>query len=247
MKGPSRDTKVCSKCRVEQSTSNFSLQKDAMDGLRSQCKLCIKASSKVYNQANREKIKASYQANREKRLEYRKAYYQANKDRIKVYAQENKERKAEYQKAYQEENKEKIAARKKAHRQENRVRILEYNKAYREENKEKVAELKAKRRAMKRQAIPKFLKDCRLEKQRLLLTYRLRYAMTKATGILHHVDHMWPLSGGGPHWSGNLQVITAKENLSKGSKVCPDIKATVKESLENARQRYQVQEIRMEV
>ena len=236
MKGHSRDTKVCTKCKVEQSTSNFPLRKGTMDGLRSQCKLCRNACSKVYRQANREKIEANYQANREERLEYHKAYRQANRERIaarkKAYRQENREERLEYQKAYQEENKERIAARKKAHRQENRVMY-----------QERVA----KWRAMKRQAIPKFLKDCRLEKQRLLLTYRLRYAMTKATGILHHVDHMWPLSGGGPHWSGNLQVITAKENLSKGAKVCPDIKATVKESLENARQRYQVQEIRMEV
>jgi hypothetical protein len=180
-----------------------------------------------------------------------KAYRQANKERIsdykKTYDKENKERISERGKAYRKENREELSEKKKAWYQENKEEVVRRSKAYRQENRAAVLESLGKRRARKRQAIPKFLKDCRLEKQRLLLTYRLRYAMTKATGILHHVDHMWPLSGGGPHWSGNLQVITAKENLSKGAKVCPDIKATVKESLENARQRYKVQEIRMEV
>ena len=42
---------------------------------------------------------------------------------------------------------------------------------------------------------------------------------------------MWPLSDGGPHWSGNLQIITAKENMTKGDKVCKLIKKSIRESL----------------
>ena len=39
--------------------------------------------------------------------------------------------------------------------------------------------------------------------------------ITRETGIEHHVDHIWPLSKGGPHLWYNLQIITAEENLSK--------------------------------
>ena len=79
---------------------------------------------------------------------------------------------------------------------------------------------------------PVHLRYCPKEKERLQQTYKLCHLFTKATGVLHHVDHMWPLSDGGPHWSGNLQIITAKENLSKGSKVNEDIKNTIQEMLE---------------
>ena len=82
-----------------------------------------------------------------------------------------------------------------------------------------------------KKAIPIFLKDCKEEIGRINKIYRLRDLMIKITGVVHHVDHMWPISDGGPHWSGNLQVITAEENLSKHAKVDPAIKATIQEML----------------
>ena len=36
------------------------------------------------------------------------------------------------------------------------------------------------------------------------------------TGIKHEVDHIWPLSKGGPHLPWNLQVLT-KEDGTKGA------------------------------
>ncbi|MDC0277603.1 HNH endonuclease [bacterium] len=49
--------------------------------------------------------------------------------------------------------------------------------------------------------------------------------LTKETGVQHHVDHIWPLSQGGPHVFYNLQVLTAEENLKKGGKYRPEDKA----------------------
>ena len=40
--------------------------------------------------------------------------------------------------------------------------------------------------------------------------------LTETTGIVHHVDHIQPLSKGGEHCMLNLQILTAEENLSKG-------------------------------
>jgi hypothetical protein len=51
---------------------------------------------------------------------------------------------------------------------------------------------------------PTFLRGCTVEKKRILDIYKLRELISKATGIVHHVDHMWPLAKGGPEWSGNL-------------------------------------------
>ena len=128
----------------------------------------------------------------------------------------SKEKKAAYQKTWAKANKEKIAAK---------------DRAYYEANREKIAARDARRRALKRKQIPVHLRDCPHEKQRLVEIYKLRNILSEATGVQHHVDHMWPLFDGGPHWSGNLQVIPAEENLSKNASVCEETKATIIKSL----------------
>ena len=145
----------------------------------------------------------------------------------KVYREANKEKIAAYEKTWREANKEKIAARKKDWQAGNKEKIAAYNKA----NKEKIDAKNARRKALKRNQIPVHLRDCPNEKQRLVKTYKLRNILSEATGVQHHVDHMWPLADGGPHWSGNLQVIPAYDNLSKSASVCEDTKSTIIKSL----------------
>ena len=48
--------------------------------------------------------------------------------------------------------------------------------------------------------------------------YKNSKDLSEKTGIQHHVDHIKPLAAGGRHHPSNLQILTAKENLSKGSK-----------------------------
>ena len=178
---------------------------------------------------------AYYEANKQEIAAQKKAYYEANKEKIaahkKVYREANKEEIATQKKVYREANKEKIAARGRAYYEANKEEIAAKDKAYCEANKEKITANSAKRRAVKRKQIPIHLRDCPQEKQRLTQTYRLSNILTEATGVQHHVDHMWPLSDGGPHWSGNLQVIPAEENLSKHASVCEETKATIIKSL----------------
>jgi hypothetical protein len=164
---------------------------------------------------------------KEKIREYGKAYREANKEAI-----------AEYGKAWREANKEALNERSKTYYEANKEAIAKKNKAWHQANKEAKAERQSKRKALKRNAVPKFLRNCEDEKKRLQEIYKIRQLLSDATGIVYHVDHMWPLSGGGPHWSGNLQVITAQENLSKGASVDEEIKATIKEGLKYARQAY---------
>jgi len=157
----------------------------------------------------------------------------------KAYNEANKEKISEYNKAYREANKEKIKEIKKSYQENNKEKISEITKAYYQNNKEKSAELSSRRRALKRKAIPRFLKKCDVERQRLKKIFKLREVISLATGIEHHVDHMWPLSDGGPHWSGNLQIIPAKENLTKGTSVCKVTKRNIKDSLRIARKEYE--------
>lgn len=55
----------------------------------------------------------------------------------------------------------------------------------------------------------------------LMIKYRYEDArrLTRETGIQHEVDHVWPLSKGGPHLPWNLKVITGENNRKKGAKL----------------------------
>jgi hypothetical protein len=137
--------KKCSKCAEEKPLSEFHKKKDGKYGVGSRCKSCIKAYSKTYYEANREKIKS-----------YQKTHYKVNKDKInskrktyiKTYNEVNKERLKAKRKAYREANKDKIKVRNKAYREANKEKIKEINKAYREANKDKInARIKAYREA----------------------------------------------------------------------------------------------------
>ena len=195
-------------------------------------------------------VKAWREANKEKLRAYTKAYRESNKDRIKVnkkaYREANKDKIKVTKKAYHEANKDKIAAKVSAWYEANKERHRVTMKAYREANKEKVAATKkawavanadkvtakvSRRRALKLKLIPKHLKKCPVEKQRVLYIYKLSTLISKATGIEHHVDHMWPMSDGGPHWSGNLQIITAHENQTKHASVDLELKHNIQQSL----------------
>jgi len=230
------NTKVCSKCGESKPRSEFSKNRRKKDGLQDQCKGC----DKQYRQENREHrleyLKQWHQENRERALEYKKQYYKENRARAlgysKQYYRENRERVSEYKKQYYKENRELVLEYNKQWYQENRELVLEYNKQYRQENPEKVAVWKAKRRALKQDGIPDVISNCPEEKERLMQIYKLRDLFTKTTGIEHHVDHIWPLSKGGPHWSGNLQIITAEENLSKSDTFCEETARVIQEALD---------------
>jgi len=57
------------------------------------------------------------------------------------------------------------------------------------------------------------------EHERILLIYKECARITEETGILHHVDHIHPISKGGKHHPDNLQILTATENIRKGNKL----------------------------
>ncbi len=164
-----------------------------------------------------------------KKKAYRKAYYKANRDEILAS-----------QRAYYEANKEACLASTKKWAEANKEHLQEYSKAYalsgkrreyQKKNKHIYQNNSAKYRALKLKQVPVHLRDCPKEKKRLVQIYTLRSVLSQATGVEHHVDHMWPLADGGPHWSGNLQVIPAEENLSKNASVCEDTKAAIIKSL----------------
>lgn len=91
-------------------------------------------------------------------------------------------------------------------------------------NKDMVSARAAKRRAAKLNALPKWLTKEQLEQIKELYTCARMFKLY--TGEEYHVDHIVPLQGEtvcGLHVPWNLQVIPAKENLSKSNKLQEEI------------------------
>ena len=71
------------------------------------------------------------------------------------------------------------------------------------------------RRGWARKNTPTLTREDHLE---MAIIYDEARRITRETGVQMHVDHIVPLKLGGAHHPSNLQVITARENLRKGSK-----------------------------
>lgn len=75
-----------------------------------------------------------------------------------------------------------------------------------------------------RQRVPAWLSDEHWE--RINAFYLEARRKTEETGIVHHVDHVFPLRGktmSGLHVPWNLQVLTAAENLRKAASVSDEV------------------------
>ena len=172
---------------------------------------------------------------KEERAAKDKAYREANKERIsakgKAWYKANKESKIASSKAWNKDNHEKALENTRAWKALHKEEVKTHSNNWGKVNPDKVNAKTARRRALKLKLIPKHLKNCRVEKQRVLDIHKLCLLISRATGIQHHVDHMWPLSDKGPEWSGNMQIITAYENLSKGASVDLELKHNIQQSL----------------
>lgn len=201
--------------------------------------------SRSYDQRFPEKAssarKAWYAENKDRKAATSKAWRDANPDRsreyLRAYQQRHPERVAATQARYYRENREKILAADKARRDSNLEVFRERerqsharnkearaakDKSYRTRNPFWVTQAAAKRRAALLCRTPKWLTSEDLF--RISTMYLMSFALTKETGIEHHVDHIIPLRGryvSGLHVPDNLQVIPGIENLRKNNSWVP--------------------------
>jgi hypothetical protein len=100
--------------------------------------------------------------------------------------------------------------------------IKAYNKEHYQKQKLHYDVRDAKRRADKMQRSPRWIKDVFVEEIKVI--YRRAKLIKKFTGEVWHVDHIVPMKGkkvSGLHVPWNLQLLPAKENISKGNKFTP--------------------------
>lgn len=150
-------------------------------------------------------------------------WYLANRERkcesAKKWRQDNVERKRKYQKKWRQNNSEHSRKYCKKWRQSNPERFCECLRRYNRNNKGVRSAYQARKRAVKKSALAPWanardIKDVYIKARRL----------TKLTGVKYHVDHIYPLQSEymcGLHVETNLQILTEKENISKGNRTWP--------------------------
>ena len=193
--------KQCSTCSLLLPLDHFYNNKSSKDGKTGQCKQC----HKDYYKRNKEKIlikkRAYHWENRDAILDYQRKRYplvreQRCKESLQKYC-ENKEKILEQRKAHYAKNKEKIKSRHTIYRQRNRGLIISLALARQKKIQDQYRALTES------------------EKAAIRYIYARAAELQARTGIEMHVDHIMPLSKGGPHHPDNLQILTADDNLAK--------------------------------
>jgi hypothetical protein len=155
-------TKRCSKCDFELAATpeNFYREKKSRDGLRPDCKACVRERERKYRQAHLPEF-AEYQRqyraeHLEEMREYDRQRYKKRRDRLLIYIhqyyQDNKAQVLATNKRYYEEHKEEIEANRKRRYGENRIIILIQKKQYSQEHPEVGRNSRRRRRAHVRNA-----------------------------------------------------------------------------------------------
>lgn len=217
--------KICGVCKLEKSLDQYTKDSKKEDGKNYRCKACDKAS---YD-SRKEKVTA--RARELYNPETKRQYYLRNKvkknEQSRKYRVANLQKLKDYQKEYNIAHRDHIRTRGRDYYIKNKSKIdsrnKEYLKKYCIENKAKMAAKAAKRRADKLQRTPKWLTPFDLHYISHL--YIQARQLTLITGIVHEVDHIYPILGdtvSGLHCPLNLQIITRTENRSKINKICPE-------------------------
>lgn len=104
-------TKICGKCKIEQSILNFGLLKTTQDGHRYDCKNCRKEYRHTNKELIKEKLQKYYEDNKEILLERNKQYRVENIDKINIQRKEYRNRE-DVKKHIKEKNKEYLPKKK---------------------------------------------------------------------------------------------------------------------------------------
>ena len=128
---------------------------------------------------------------------------------------------------YHQNNKEQILERKKEYYQDNKEKLLERQREYHKNNPHKAREADRRRRALKQANIHKpysedqvlklYGTDCHICKEEIDLSAK-RSPGAPGWELALHIDHVVPLSQGGPDTLNNVKPSHGLCNLQKNNK-----------------------------
>lgn len=155
-------------------------------------------------------------------------------DYFREWRESNRDRANDSARRFRDKHPERVKESRDAWRRNNTQRITEYTRLYYIENRESILAkhrlsnslnrgYRNNQRAISRinycAELGDYLDSNKLEIQSI---YDEAFLLSKITGIDHHVDHIIPLSSKEPigvHAPHNLQIVTAKYNKRKASKI----------------------------
>jgi len=216
--------KMCTICKKEKDGNH-----------NSYCRSCKNEYNRQWRENNAEKIKGyskfHYHTNIEKNKERTRLWREKNLERVKesrkVWTEKNLERVKETRKAWIEINREKVAEKNKIWYEKNRDRLIEEKKIYRKNNPEKGRSYVRKRRALRKnngqepytedQVLNLYGDNCHICQNPIDLSAN-RAVGHPGWEMALHIDHIVPISKGGPDTLENVKPAHGLCNLSKSSK-----------------------------
>ena len=224
------NTKICRVCGEEKPLSDFHFRKDTQKH-RNDCICCISKVNKAYRDTHKEERKV-YDQNR------RLTHGDEKAAQEKAWREANPERVSENKRNWYQDNREDCLVKARQHYADNKddpvymQKRKDRERKHRLDNPGQKLESCRRRSASKKQAIPSWDIDNEDSDKFFKYIYIVSASTTRLSGIKHHVDHIIPLGGRntmneqmvcGLHTPANLQIIPAKDNLTKGSYTWPDM------------------------
>ena len=209
--------KECGKCSRILPKEQFGRNKTQKNGLSPWCKDCINTYRRNYYKTHKAEAKKAQKKWRERNKDYLKVYHEKNKKQIaktrKDYYNKHKEERQEYRRQYRLINKEKLSRKNREYRQRNKEQIRAANKIYRRNNLGKYAFLSSTRRVRKLGNGAGLTKG---EWEQILIDHDYKCAYCEDP--YEHLDHILPVSKGGPHLKDNVQPLCSWCNSMKINK-----------------------------
>jgi len=166
--------------------------------------------------------------NAEREKATRRIYQAKNKNKISTQVRARRLRKPEtfrqYKKTQYAKHREQILAKRKEWGAANKERIAELNRRWRLANPDRDRALGNRKRARKLHATPPWLTDA--DHDRIFAIYAEAQKMTRESGVEHQVDHIVPLQGRnvcGLHIPENLRVVPAVVNFKKNNQFIEEL------------------------
>lgn len=198
-------------------------------------KKCSKGHLSERHVANRTCVECQNESHRQKR----RVDLQKNNERMKKYKAKNPAKIKEIAARFYQNNKDRIQLRVSLYRELNLEKIRERERKYKKCNSEKAKEAVRRWHRNNPQSIKAIQANRRARRiaaegthtaedvRNIFNSQNGRCAvcfipLTKASQRsrhAYHVDHVIPLSRGGSNWPSNLQLLCAKDNISKKAKL----------------------------
>lgn len=224
-----RADKKCCSCAKVRNSRHYAVNRDKEN-----------ERSRKWRAANpdkaRERDRERYARTQEKQIERSRKYSEANSDRIKErrrqrYAENSEQAKERFRVWYagnKETESENSRKWREAHpdyqqrwHEANREAVAERNRKWRQDNPEKAREKCQRRRARKKGCV---VSDADIHAVVEQAGGRCSLCNAFVPEELRHIDHIIPLSKGGPHSQENLQLLCYWCNSSKGAKLPGEVK-----------------------